>query len=46
MKESMYKSTSPTYGEGLRRAIRFVQARQFPGLVKMLRAGTDFPRGY
>jgi hypothetical protein len=46
MKEALYKSPSPTYGEGLRRAIRFVQARQFPGLVKMLRTHGDFPAGY
>jgi hypothetical protein len=46
MREAMYKAPSPTYGEGLRRAIRYVQARQFPGLVKMLRSNGDFPRGY
>lgn len=46
MRESLYKSPSPTYGQGLRRAIRYVQAYQFPGLVKMLRANKDFPRGY
>jgi hypothetical protein len=46
MKEALYKSPSPTYGQGLRRAIRYVQAHQFPGLVKMLRSSKDFPRGY
>ena len=46
LKESLYKSTSPTYGEGLRRAIRYVQAHQFSGLVKMLRKSRDFPAGY
>jgi Protein DA1 len=46
MRESLYKSPSPTYGAGLRRAIRYVQANQFPGLVKMLRSNADFPRGY
>lgn len=46
MREALYKSTSPTYGEGLRRAIRYVQTRQFSGLVKMLRANADFPTGY
>ena len=46
LKESLYKSPSPTYGEGLRRAIRYVQAHQFPGLIKMLRAQRDFPPGY
>ncbi|MOA52388.1 hypothetical protein D3C78_1756790 [compost metagenome] len=46
MKEALYKSKSPTYGEGLRRAIRYVQAHEFPGLVKMLRTHTHFPPGY
>lgn len=46
MKEALYKSPSPTYGEGLRRAIRYVQLHQFPGLVKMLRSRADFPQGY
>ena len=46
MKEALYKSKSPTYGEGLRRAIRYVQAHEFPGLVKMLRTHPNVPRGY
>ncbi len=46
LKEAMYRSPNPTYGAGLRRAIRYVQANEFTGLVKMLRQNKDFPRGY
>ncbi len=46
MREAMWKSKDPVYGHGLRRAITFVQRNEFSGLVKMLRANKDFPRGY
>jgi hypothetical protein len=46
LREAMFKSSNPTYGMGLRRAIKFVQARQFTGLVKMLRSNRDFPAGF
>lgn len=46
MREAMYKSASPAYGEGLRRAVRYVQRFGFNGLVTMLRAEVDFPAGY
>lgn len=45
VKAEIYRSLDPVYGEGLRRAIRVVQARQFPGLVEILRRSTDFPPG-
>ena len=46
MREAMWKSKDPVYGQGLRRAIAYVQRHEFVGLVKMLRANKDFPRGY
>lgn len=46
LKEAMYQSKDPTYGQGLRRAIGYVQRHEFEGLVKMLRASQDFPPGY
>lgn len=46
MREALFQSKDPVYGAGLRRAIRYVQANQFAGLVKMLRANQDFPAGY
>ena len=46
LREAMFKSSNPVYGEGLRRAIRYVQANKFTGLVKMLRTHKDFPTGY
>lgn len=46
MREAMWKSKDPVYGQGLRRAITFVQRHEFSGLVKMLRANKDFPRGF
>jgi hypothetical protein len=46
LREAMYKSTNPVYGTGLRRAIRYVQANQFTGMVKLLRGNKDFPTGY
>lgn len=46
LREAMYKSNNPVYGQGLRRAIKYVQANQFTGMVKMLRARHDFPAGY
>ncbi len=46
LREAMYKSPNRTYGEGLRRAIRYVQRNEFVGLVGMLRAHRDYPRRY
>lgn len=46
LREAMYKSPNRVYGEGLRRAIRYVQRHEFAGLVGMLRANKDYPRGY
>lgn len=45
VKAQMYRALDPVYGEGLRRAIRVVQARQFPALVDILRRSRDFPAG-
>jgi hypothetical protein len=46
MRDAMWKSRDPVYGQGLRRAITYVQRHDFHGLVKMLRTSRDFPRGY
>jgi hypothetical protein len=46
MRKGMVQSQDPVYGEGLRRAIRYVEAHQFNGLVDMLRKHSDFPWGY
>jgi hypothetical protein len=46
LREAMYKSNNPVYGTGLRRAIKYVQANNFTGMVKMLRSNQDFPSGY
>ncbi len=46
LREQMFKSPSVAYGEGLRRAIRYVQRHEFAGLVRMMRTHRDFPTGY
>lgn len=45
-REQMFKSPNVVYGEGLRRAIRYVQHFEFAGLVRMMRANHDFPSGF
>lgn len=46
LRDAMFKSTNPVYGNGLRRAIKYVQANNFTDLVQMLRVNRDFPNGY
>lgn len=46
LKERMLAEDNPYYGEGMRRALAYVEANGFDGLIKMLRTHKDFPTGY
>lgn len=46
LRKLMMKEPDPTYGDGLRRHVRYAQAYRVRGMLALLKAETDFPAGF
>ena len=46
VKRQMLEEDDPTYGEGLRRHIRYATAHRVRGMLAILKTHHDFPQGY